>query len=72
MNALRRAVREHLHFIVVTTVLTLVMTFPTIVYVFRTDVFWHPAGSSHDIFIKFWDIWYGGQITVRPSGSLPY
>ena len=64
MNALRRAVREHLHFIVVTTVLTLVMTFPTIVYVFRTDVFWHPAGSSFDVFIHIWDVWYGSKLAA--------
>ena len=62
MRRLFILLREHLHFFVVVTLLTLVMTFPTIIYVFRTDVFWHPAGSSHDIFIKFWDIWYGGQI----------
>ena len=62
MQRVRRALREHLRFIVVTTVLTLVMTFPTILYVFRTDVFWHPASGSHDVHIKFWDIWYGRQI----------
>ena len=34
------------------------MTFPTIVYVFRTDVFWLPD-DDFDVFIEFWDIWYG-------------
>ena len=53
--------REHLHFIVIVTLLTLVMTFPTIIYVFRTDVFWLPTGDSHDVYIKLWDIWYSEQ-----------
>ena len=70
MNALRRAVREHLHFIVVTTVLTLVMTFPTIVYVFRTDVFWLPTGSSRDVYIHIWDTWYGNQVLT--GQALPF
>ncbi len=61
MRRLFGTLREHLHVLIVVTVLTLVMTFPTIVYVFKTDVFWHPAGTSHDVYIKFWDIWYGKQ-----------
>lgn len=55
------ALREHRPFIVISTLLTLVMTFPTIVYVFRADVFWLPTGDSHDVYIKLWDIWYGEQ-----------
>ncbi len=39
MLKLRGALLEHRHFIVVVTLLTLVMTYPTIEYVFRTDVF---------------------------------
>ena len=62
MVRLRKTLREHLHFFVVTTVLTLVMTFPTIVYVFRTDVFWLPTGDGLDVFIHFWDVWYGKQV----------
>lgn len=62
MNRLRRALREHRHVFVVVSLLTLATTFPTIVYVFRTDVFWHPAGTSLDVYIKFWDVWYGNQI----------
>ena len=53
--------REHLHFVVVVTLLTLVMTFPTIVNVFRTDLFWLPTGGSHDVYVKMWDVWYGEQ-----------
>ena len=38
------------------------MTFPTIVYIFRTDVFWLPTGDNLDVYIKLWDVWYGNQI----------
>ena len=62
MRTLRRIVGEHRYFIIIATLLTLVLTFPTIVYVFRTDVFWHPGGDNPDVFIMFWDIWYGRQI----------
>ena len=64
MRQMRRAIREHLHFIVIVTLLTLVMTFPTIVYVFRTDVFWLPTGPGNDVYIKFWDIWYTKRILI--------
>ena len=64
MRRLFNPLREHLHFFFVVTLLTLVMTFPTIVYVFRTDVFWLPTGNSHDVFIKIWDSWYLKQILV--------
>ena len=59
---MRSVIREHLQFIVVVTLLTLVMTFPTIAYVFRTDVFWLPTGPGNDVYIKFWDIWYTQRI----------
>ena len=62
MRNLPRALREHLPVIAVVTLLTLAMTFPTIVYVFRTDVFWLPTGKDHDVFVKLWDVWYGGQV----------
>ena len=77
MQRVRRALREHLHFIVVTTVLTLVMTFPTIVYVFRMDVFWLPVGDSNDVFFAFWDSWHikrvlSGQAELFYTSSLFY
>ncbi|MCY3831586.1 MAG: hypothetical protein OXG85_01140 [Chloroflexi bacterium] len=62
MRKLCCCLREHRCFIIVVTLLTLVMTFPTIVYVFRTDVFVLPTGGSTDVYIKLWDIWYGGQV----------
>lgn len=51
--------REHRHVLVVVTLLTLVMTFPTILYVFRTDVFWLPVWQDGDALTEIWDTWYG-------------
>jgi len=51
--------RENRHVVIMVTLLTLVMTFPTIVYVFRTDVFWLPAGYDGDALTEIWDTWYG-------------
>lgn len=62
MRSATNTVREHFLVVITVVVLTLVMTYPTIVNVFKTDVFWHPAGASHDVYIKYWDIWYGKQI----------
>ena len=60
LEPVKRAAREHWHFVLVVGALTALMTFPTILYVFRTDVFWIPAGGT-DVFTEFWDVWYGGQ-----------
>ncbi len=57
-----RTLREHRHFIVVVAILIVVMTFPTIKYVFNTDVFWLPTGRHTDAWMKFWDAWYGKRI----------
>ena len=59
---MRARIREHLHFLIVTTVLTVVMTFPTFVYVFKTDEFWLPEKNNRDVFIELWNIWYGRQV----------
>ena len=64
------AVRRHLPFIVVATVLTLVMTFPTIVYVFRMDEFLLPAKYCCDAFQKIWDAWYVKQILAGQADLL--
>ena len=45
---------------VIVTLLTLALTYPTISYVFRSDVFWLP-GDNFDVYIKYWDVWYGRQ-----------
>ncbi|MCY3832456.1 MAG: hypothetical protein OXG85_05535 [Chloroflexi bacterium] len=54
--------RQHLHFIFVISALTLVMTYPTIAYVFQPDARWLPETRNLDVFIKLWDIWYGSQV----------
>ncbi len=54
-----RLLSENRHVVITVTLLTLVMTFPTIVYVFRTDVFWLPAGQDGDALTEIWDLWYG-------------
>ncbi len=61
MSSLRSALRKHLHFIVVVSILLVVMTWPTIVYVFDTETFWLPS-DSRDIYMKFWDAWYGAKL----------
>jgi len=68
MPKLLNALREHRHFFIVVILLTLVVTFPTIIYVFKTDVFWHPAGDHRDV--PFWDIWYGKQFLTGQASAL--
>lgn len=53
--------REHRLVLLTVTVLTLLLTWPAIVYVFRFDVFWLP-GDNFDVYIKYWDVWYGGKL----------
>ena len=59
---MRALIRRHIHFVVVITVLIVVMTFPTIAYVFNTDEFWIPEKTNRDVLIQFWDIWYGKRV----------
>ena len=61
MFALQKFLRNHLHFIVVVGILLVVMTWPTIVYVFDTETFWLPT-DGRDIYMKFWDAWYGSRL----------
>ena len=49
--------RNHVHFLVVVSVLIAAMTWPTIRYVFDTEVFWLPT-KVYDVWINFWDAWY--------------
>ena len=35
--------------------LTLIVTWPTILYVFRTDVFWLPVGESAHVLVSIWN-----------------
>ena len=62
MRGLRAALTEHRHFLIVVTLLTLLLTYPTIAYVLKTDGFHLPTGRNSDVFIKLWDAWYAKQI----------
>ena len=55
------SLRNHKHFLTTALVLIVVITFPTVVYIFKSDVFWLPTGRG-DLFMKFWDAWYGKAI----------
>ena len=59
MSRWRATLREHRQVLIVVTVLTLVMTYPTIIHVFRSDVFWLPVGAHRDALTEIWDVWYG-------------
>ena len=48
--------REHWRFLIGFPMLMIVMTWPTIIYVFDFNVAWLPA-ISRDIWMKFWDAW---------------
>ena len=63
------ALSEHRHAFIVIVLLTLVVTFPTIIYVFKPDVFWLPTGRHADAFIEVWDIWYGRQILTGQADA---
>ena len=69
MYRFRRTIHDHLHFIVVVGILLVVMTYPTIVYVFNTDVFWLPIDSG-DIWIEFWSAWYGKLVLAGEADPL--
>ena len=61
MSILPSALRNHLHFIVVVGFLLIVMTWPTIVYVFDTETFWLPT-DNRDAWINIWDAWHGQSV----------
>ncbi len=55
-------IRQHLHLIIVIAVLTVVMTWPTTVYVFRPEARWVPKTNYYDVLKELWGIWYGKQV----------
>ncbi|MYD09248.1 MAG: YfhO family protein [Chloroflexi bacterium] len=65
-----RALIEHRHFFIVVTLLTLVTTFPAIIYIFKTDVYWLPS-TARDIYTHVWDAWYG-QLVLTGQADRPY
>ena len=58
MSRIFTSLRNHLHFIVIVTAVIIAMTYPTIRYVFDTDVFWLPT-KVFDVWTNFWNAWYG-------------
>ena len=58
MSLIWSRLRNHLHVIVVVIALIIVMTWPTIRYVFDTEVFWLPT-KVFDVWTKFWNAWFG-------------
>ena len=62
MQRLRTGLARHGLALLAFAVVTLIMTFPMVDYVFQHDIFWLPTGDERDIFIKIWDIWYGGLV----------
>ncbi len=69
MTRFWRKIHNHLHFLVVLSALLVVMTYPTIVHVFNTEIFWLPIDSG-DIWIEFWSAWYGKQILAGKANYL--
>ena len=61
MSSIWSRLRNHLHVIVVVIALIIVMTWPTIRYVFDTEVFWLPT-KVFDVWTKFWNAWFGKAV----------
>ncbi len=61
MSTLRNVLRNHSHFLVIVSVLLVLMTWPTIVYVFDTETFWLPS-PEQDVWLKIWDAWHTRSI----------
>ena len=57
MLAIWRVLRSHLHFLLVALVLTIIMTWPTVVHVFDSEVFWLPT-NNWDAFSRIWEVWH--------------
>ncbi len=61
MSSIRSMLRKHLHFLVIVSVLLVLMTWPTIVYVIDTETFWLPS-PEQDVLMKIWDAWHTRSI----------
>jgi len=61
MSIILNILRNHLHFVIIVWVLIILMTYPTVVHVFDTHVFWLPT-KEFDVWIEFWDAWYGKSL----------
>ncbi len=54
------SIRRHLPFLVIVPLLIIIMTWPTIVYVFDGETFAVPTRNT-DVWQKLWDVWHGEQ-----------
>ncbi len=57
LNTLSDTLRNHLHFFIILPLIIILMTWPTIVQIFKTDSFWL-ARQNIDSNMLFWDAWY--------------
>ena len=62
MSRLPDTLRQRVLIFALLAFLIVMMTYPTIQYVFNSDVFWLPTGDQSDTWMKFWDAWYGGRV----------
>ncbi len=69
MSRLLWVLREHLHFLIITPALIVVMTYPTILYVFDTEVFWLPT-IVYDVWTNIWNAWYAELILAGRADLL--
>jgi len=69
MSTFLRILRNHFHFIIVVPVLLVLMTWPTIVYVFQSDVFWLPT-TVYDAWTNIWNAWYAELILAGKAELL--
>lgn len=67
--SLLRACRSHIHFFVIAPLLIIVMTWPTLVYVFDADTFWLPD-SGKDLLKSFWEVWHWRQFLAGKTDLL--
>lgn len=70
MKRIAATMRHHWQFFLFVPILTIVMTWPTLRYVFEANTMWLPSDDI-DLRMKFWDSWYVGKV-VAGSADLYY
>lgn len=61
MKRIAATMRHHWQFFLIVPILTIIMTWPTLRYVFDVNTLWLPSDDL-DQGLKIWDGWYGGRI----------
>ena len=69
MQRFLKFLRGHLHVIVIAPLLTILLTYPTIRYVFDRDLFWLPT-RVYDIWSNLWNTWYFKLILAGEAAPL--